>query len=62
MVPTAANGQPAFVAHRRAPDGTYRPHAVHVLTLDTSGVAHIAVFREPTICGLFTRDPRVETA
>jgi len=55
MVATTANGQPAFVAYQRAQDGTYHPHAVHVLTLDTSGVAHIAVFREPTICGLFTR-------
>lgn len=45
MVATMANGQPAFVAYQRAQDGTYQPHAVHVLTLDTSGVAHIAVFR-----------------
>jgi RNA polymerase sigma-70 factor (ECF subfamily) len=54
MVATMANGQPAFVAHQRTQDGTHQPHAVHVLTLDTSGVAHIAVFREPTICRLFT--------
>jgi RNA polymerase sigma-70 factor (ECF subfamily) len=54
MIATMANGQPAFVAYQRAQDGTYQPHAVHVLTLDTSGVAHIAVFREPTICRLFT--------
>ena len=54
MLATTANGQPAFVAYQRAQGGTYLPHAVHVLTLDTSGVAHIAVFREPTICGLFT--------
>jgi RNA polymerase sigma-70 factor (ECF subfamily) len=55
MVATWANSQPAFLAHRRAQDGTYQPHAVHVLTLDTSTVAHIAVFREPPICRLFTR-------
>ncbi|MCU7727892.1 RNA polymerase subunit sigma-70 [Actinoplanes sp. KI2] len=55
MATTMANGQPAFLAHRRAHDGTYRPHAVHVLALDTSGVAHIAVFREPAVCALFTR-------
>ena len=54
MVATMANGQPAFVAYQRAQDDTYQPHAVHVLTLDTSGIAHIAVFREPTICRLFT--------
>jgi RNA polymerase sigma-70 factor (ECF subfamily) len=55
MAATMANGQPAFVAYQRAQDGTHQPHAVHVLTLDTSGVAHIAVFREPTIHRLFTR-------
>ena len=55
MAATMANGQPAFMAYQRAHDGTHQPHAVHVLTLDTSGVAHIAVFREPTVCTLFTR-------
>lgn len=54
MVATKANGQPAFVAHQRDQDGIYQPHAVHVLTLDTSSCAHIAVFREPAICTLFT--------
>jgi RNA polymerase sigma-70 factor (ECF subfamily) len=55
MVATTANGQPAFVAYQRAEDGTYQPHAVHVLTLDQAGVAHIAVFREPAVCTVFTR-------
>ena len=53
MVATMANCQPAFVAYQRAQDGTYQPHAVHVLTLDISGIAHIAVFREPDICTVF---------
>jgi RNA polymerase sigma-70 factor (ECF subfamily) len=55
MAATTANGQPAFMAYQRAEDGTHHPHAVHVLTLDTSGIAHIAVFRDPTTCTLFTR-------
>jgi RNA polymerase sigma-70 factor, ECF subfamily len=55
MVATVANGQPAFVAYQRAQDGTYQPHAVHVLTVDQSGVAHIAVFRESAVCTLFAR-------
>ena len=55
MAATMANSQPAFVAYQRAHDGSHQPHAVHVLTLDTSGVAHIAVFREAAICRLFTR-------
>ena len=56
MVATMANGQPAFVAYQRAQDGTYQPHAVHVLTVDQSGVAHIAVFRESAVCTLFERE------
>jgi RNA polymerase sigma-70 factor, ECF subfamily len=55
MAPTTANGQAAFVAYQRTQDGSHRPHAVHVLTLDTAGIAHIAVFREPAVCELFTR-------
>ncbi len=55
LVATASNGQPAFLAHQRAQHGTYQPHAVHVLTLDSSAIAHIAVFRDPGTCELFTR-------
>jgi RNA polymerase sigma-70 factor (ECF subfamily) len=53
MVPTSANGQPAFLAYRRDRDGVHRPHAVQVLTLDATGVTHIAVFLDPAVCDLF---------
>jgi len=53
MLPTGANGQPAFGAYQRDGDGVYRPHAVHVLTLDRAAVAHIAVFRDPAVQALF---------
>jgi len=53
MVPTIANEQPAFAAYRRDDDGVYRPHAVHVLTLDGVGIARIAVFRDPATCARF---------
>ena len=56
MLASMANRQPAFVACQRTQDGTYQPHAIHVLTLDQSGVAHIAVFREPTVWALFPRE------
>ena len=36
LVPTAANGQPAFAIYERsATDGTWAAHSIHVLTLDT---------------------------
>lgn len=54
MAATSANGQPAFVAYRRAGDGAYLPHALHGLTVDTAGIAHIAVFLDPAVCSLFT--------
>ncbi|MFD0735493.1 RNA polymerase subunit sigma-70 [Planotetraspora mira] len=54
MVPTAANGQPAVMAYLHEDDGTHRPHAVHVLTMDTTGLAHIAVFFESAVHTLFT--------
>jgi RNA polymerase sigma-70 factor (ECF subfamily) len=53
MVPTAANGQPAAVAYWRRDDQVCRPHAVHVLTPDTTGIAHIAVFLDPAVCTRF---------
>jgi hypothetical protein len=36
-------------------EGTYRPHAVYVLTVDQSGVAHVAVFRDFAVSTLFAR-------
>jgi RNA polymerase sigma-70 factor (ECF subfamily) len=60
MVASMANGQPAFMAYQRDQDGTYQPHAVHVLTLDTSGIADVAMFRERTICAAFTRSTDVD--
>lgn len=56
MVATRANGQPAFGAYQRDGEGVYRPHAVHVLTLDRAAVAHIAVFRDPAVQALFMTD------
>jgi hypothetical protein len=54
MVATAANRQPAFVAYQRTDGGSFRPHAVHVLAVEATGVSHIAVFLVPAVCALFT--------
>jgi RNA polymerase sigma-70 factor (ECF subfamily) len=50
LLPTAANGQPAFAAYLREPDGAHHAHAITVLTLTGSGVARIVSFNDP---GLF---------
>ncbi len=47
MVPTTANGQPAAAAYSRGRDGVYRPHAVHVLSLTSTGVTRIVAFLDP---------------
>ncbi len=44
LVPTQANGQPAFGLYMREPDGSHRAFQLHVLTLGPSGVSHATVF------------------
>ncbi len=61
MVPTRANGQPAFVVHERADDGRYEPHGVQVLTLIGSRIARITAFNDPGLVPMFTRAPAVTT-
>ena len=59
LVPTAANGQPAFAAYQRDAGGVYRAHAVLVLALSPTGIARVDIFLEP---GLFGRFGLVEVA
>ena len=47
LIPTAANGQPAFAVYRRDHDSLYRAHVVQVLTCTTAGVARIVAFTDP---------------
>jgi RNA polymerase sigma-70 factor, ECF subfamily len=50
MVPTAANGQPAFAAYLRDGDGRHHAHGICVLTLTGTHVSRIVSFNDP---GLF---------
>ncbi|WP_426504460.1 sigma-70 family RNA polymerase sigma factor [Dactylosporangium sp. McL0621] len=50
MLPITANGQPAVAAYWRENDGSYRPHALQVLTITRTGVSRIVSFNDP---GLF---------
>jgi len=50
MIPTAANGQPAFAAYARERDSGYTAHGICVLTLAGTRVSRIVFFNDP---GLF---------
>jgi RNA polymerase sigma-70 factor (ECF subfamily) len=53
LVPTSANGQPAFAVYAGGSDGALRPHALHVLTLTTEGVCRVVAFHGPDLFPLF---------
>jgi RNA polymerase sigma-70 factor, ECF subfamily len=53
MIPTAANGQPAFAAYLRDHDGVYRAHSICVLTIAASRVARVTSFNDPGLFAIF---------
>jgi RNA polymerase sigma-70 factor, ECF subfamily len=54
LVPTAANGQPAFAVYERsAKDASYVPHAIQVLALDRDRIASVTLFLETPGSQLF---------
>lgn len=53
LVPTTANGQDAVTSYLLAGDGSYRAHALNVLTITPAGIARIVVFRDETLFPLF---------
>jgi RNA polymerase sigma-70 factor, ECF subfamily len=50
---TSASGQPAAAMYRRHADGSYRAHALHVLTPAPGGIARIVVFLQSAVFELF---------
>jgi RNA polymerase sigma-70 factor (ECF subfamily) len=57
MVAVAANGQPGFAAYLRDRDGHYRAHAVHVLTVDATGITRVVSFNQPGLFAIFGLPP-----
>jgi RNA polymerase sigma-70 factor (ECF subfamily) len=54
LVPTAANGQPAFAVYEYSDaDGRWAAHSIHVLALDDDGIATLTIFTPPVGPGLF---------
>jgi RNA polymerase sigma-70 factor (ECF subfamily) len=47
LVPVRANDQDGFAVYQRDADGQWLAHAVQVLTVTASGIAHIVAFADP---------------
>jgi RNA polymerase sigma-70 factor (ECF subfamily) len=62
LVPVTANGQPAFAVYQREPGGTYRAHAVQVLTVTEKGIARIVAFADPGLVASFGLPPELPAA
>jgi RNA polymerase sigma-70 factor (ECF subfamily) len=61
MVPTRANGQPAFVVYERAGNGRYQAYGVQVLTLTGARIARITAFNDPGLVPAFGLAPALAT-
>ena len=53
MLPTAANGQPAFAAYARDKAGGYGAHGICVLTVAGTQVSRIVSFNDPGLFAVF---------
>jgi RNA polymerase sigma-70 factor (ECF subfamily) len=53
LIPTRANGQPAFGLYMRGEDGGYRPFQLHVLDLRGDQVGHVGCFFDTSLFALF---------
>jgi RNA polymerase sigma-70 factor, ECF subfamily len=54
LLPTAANGQPAFAVYERsATDGRWAAHSIHVLTFENAAISTMTLFIEPRLFDAF---------
>lgn len=53
MIPTSANGQPAFGVYIRDETGAHRPRALLILTIAATGISRITMFHDPSLLELF---------
>ncbi|HET9001402.1 MAG TPA: sigma-70 family RNA polymerase sigma factor [bacterium] len=54
LIPTAANGQPAFALYSRSPTSLeWGPHSIHVLTLQDDAIAALTMFQAPKVFAAF---------
>jgi RNA polymerase sigma-70 factor (ECF subfamily) len=57
LLPTVANGQPAFAAFMRGSDGRFHAHAVQVLTCTGSSITHLVSFNDAGLLPAFGFPP-----
>lgn len=54
LVPTAANGQPAFAVYETSgADGQWHAHSIHVLTFNHEAISRLTLFIEPRLFAVF---------
>jgi RNA polymerase sigma-70 factor (ECF subfamily) len=53
LVPTTANGQPAFGMYRRADDGVHRALQIQVLSVTGAGITRVVSFCDPDLFPIF---------
>jgi RNA polymerase sigma-70 factor, ECF subfamily len=53
LVPTRANGAPAFAMYKRTPDGSFRAHGLDVLSLIGGRIARIVAFNDAALVAKF---------
>ncbi|HEY0949092.1 sigma-70 family RNA polymerase sigma factor [Nocardioides sp.] len=59
MLPTQANGQPAYGLYMRTPDGDFTPFQLQVLELDGDRVRHVTAFFDHRLFEKFGLPPRL---
>jgi RNA polymerase sigma-70 factor, ECF subfamily len=58
VVPTSANGQPAFAHYTRpAADAAFQAHSIQVVTLERGEIAALTAYRDPTLFAAFDLPP-----
>jgi RNA polymerase sigma-70 factor (ECF subfamily) len=53
LLPTKANGQPAFAMYMRGDGGGWHPFQLHVLTLTAAGISHVTAFFDLSLFATF---------
>jgi RNA polymerase sigma-70 factor, ECF subfamily len=62
LVPVTANAQPGFAVYQGEPGGTFRAHAIQVLTVTATGISRIVAFTDPGLFPPFGLPPVHESA
>jgi len=62
LLPTSANGQPAFATYMREGDGVNRAHGILVLTIAASRVTRATMFMDPGLLATFGLPPALPGA